>query len=115
MNHTLRIAVLSVAANAIAAAATYKVSIPVAVVLDGHELQPGDYRVEVDNDIAVLQKGKQRVSTKVHTETADQKFAATTVRYVKTDGEHYNMSQLSIRGTRTKLIFDSVKPPSAGL
>ena len=109
MNYTLRIAILSVAASAIAAAATYKVNIPMAVVLDGHELQPGDYRVEVDNDTAVLQKGKQKVSAKVRTETVDQKFGSTSVRYVKADDGHYTMAEISIGGTKTKLII-SIPP-----
>lgn len=115
MKYTLRIAILSVAASAIAAAATYRVSIPVAVVLDGHELKPGDYRVAVDNDTATLQSGKQKVETKVRTETVDQKFGTTSVRYVKADGEKYNMAEISIGGTKTKLIFDSAKPVTSGL
>ena len=107
MNQTLRIAILSVAASAIAAAATYRVNIPVAVVLDGHELQPGDYRVEVDNDTAVLQKGKQKVEAKVRTETVDQKFDSTSISYVKTNGTSYNMGEIRIGGTKTKLVFDT--------
>ena len=115
MNNTLRIAILSVAASAIAAAATYKVSIPVAVVLDGQELQPGDYRVEVDNDTATLQKGRQKVSTKVRTETVDQKFSSTSVRYAKGNGTQYNMEEIRVGGTKTKLVFDSAKAVNSGL
>ena len=113
MIQTLRIAVLSVAASAIAAAATtYRITLPVAVVLEGQQLEPGDYKVEVDSNTAVLQKGKQKVSSKVHTEMADQKFSVTSVRYVKTDGEHFNMSEMCIGGTKTKLIFDSTTTAS---
>ena len=116
MNQTLRIAVLSVAASAIAAAATYKVTIPVAVVLDGHELEPGDYRVVVDNDTAVIQKGKQKVETKVRTETVDQKYDSTSISYLKADGNRYNMGEIRLGGTKTKLVFDqSAKPATSGL
>ncbi len=115
MKYTLNIAILSVAASAIAAAATYRVSIPVAVVLDGHELKPGDYRVEVDNDTAVLQKGKQKVETKVRTETGTEKFSSTSIRYVKNGEDKYNMAEISVGGTKTKLVFDAPKTGNAGL
>ena len=116
MNQTLRIAILSVAASAMAAAATYRVSIPVAVVLDGHELQPGDYRVEVENGTAVIQKGKQKVETKVRTETVDQKYDSTSISYMKADETHYNMGEIRLGGTRTKLVFDSAaKATNSGL
>jgi len=115
MNYTLRIAILSVAASAIAAAATYKVSLPVDVVLDGHELSAGDYRVDVNNDTAVLQKGKQKVETKVRTETVDQKFGSTSVRYVQANGNRYTMNSISVGGTKTKLIFEPAKTVTSGL
>lgn len=115
MNYTLRIAILSVAASAIAAAATYKISLPVDVVLDGHELSAGDYRVDVNNDTAVLQKGKQKVETKVRTETVDQKFGATSVRYVQASGNRYTMNSISVGGTKTKLIFEPAKTVASGL
>ena len=114
MNYTLRIAILSVAATAIAAAATYKVSLPVDVTIDGQQLKAGEYRIDVDQDTATLQKGKVKVATKVRTETVDKKIDGTTVRYVKADGMQYNVSEIRIGGTKTKLIFDSAKATSTG-
>jgi len=114
MNYTLRLAILSVAASAVASAATYKVSLPVDVTIEGQQLKAGEYRVDVDQDTAILQKGKQKVSTKVRTETVDKKIDSTTVRYVKSDGTQYNVAEIRIGGTKTKLIFDSAKATSTG-
>jgi hypothetical protein len=115
MNYTLRIALLSVAASAIAAAATYKVTLPIDVTVDGQPLKAGDYRVDVNNDTAVLQKGKQKIETKVRTENVDKKFDSTSVRYVQANGTQYNVREISIGGTKTKLVFDGTKAVGSGL
>jgi|GEM_PF-666769 len=115
MNYTLRIALLSVAASAIAAAATYKVTLPIDVTVDGQPLKAGDYRVDVNNDTAVLQRGKQKIETKVRTENVDKKFGGTSVRYVQANGTQYNVAEISIGGTKTKLVFDGTKAVGSGL
>jgi len=115
MNYTLRIAILSVAACAIAAAATYRVSLPVDVTVDGQSLKAGDYRVDLDQETVTLQRGKQKISTKVRTETADKKFDTTTVRYVQANGTNYNVAEIHIGGTKTRLVFDAAKTSTNGL
>ncbi len=115
MNYTLRIAILSVAASAIAAAATYRVSLPVDVTVDGQQLKAGDYRVDLDQETVTLQRGKQKVSTKARTETADKKFDTTTVRYVQANGTHYNVAEIRFGGTKTRLVFDAAKTSTNGL
>ncbi|MDQ6678539.1 MAG: hypothetical protein M3Z09_14730 [Acidobacteriota bacterium] len=113
MIHTLRIAVLSVAAAAVASAASYKVNIPVAVVLEGQALEPGVYRVDVNDTGAVLRKGKQSIETKIRTEAAEHKYDSTSVRYLQSNG-NYNIAEIHVGGTKTKLVFDTAKPVSGG-
>jgi hypothetical protein len=92
------------ALGALAQAETYNVTLLKPSVVAGTELKPGDYRVEVTNDKAVISHGKQRVETKVKTETADKKFSSTTVRY-EMEGEKYKVQEIGIGGTRTKLVI----------
>ena len=44
--------------------------------VNGTELAPGDYRMELDGDKLIISKGKQKVETSVKTEQADSKFGA---------------------------------------
>jgi len=106
---------LSVAACALSAAATYKVNIPVDVTVEGQELKAGNYRIDVTGDTAVLTKGKQKVQAKVHTEVTDRKISNSSIRYVGANGNRYNLAQISIGGSNTKLIFEPAKSLNSGL
>lgn len=107
----LTIAIL--AFGGLAQAATYHVTLLKPSIVAGQELKPGDYKVEVNNDKAVISHGKTMVETKVKTETADKKFGSTTVRY-EMDGDKYKVQEIGIGGSRTKLVIGDVAP-SAGL
>lgn len=98
---------LSLATFALAvasAASTYKVTLFQPSLVNGTELQPGEYKVEVKDNKAIISKGKQSVEAPVTTETADSKFSSTTVRYQNGDGK-YRLQEIRIGGTNTKLIF----------
>ena len=72
--------------------------------IGGEELKPGDYKIEVNGDRATIKNGKQTVEATVKTETGDQKFAATSVRYGSADGK-YRVQEIRIGGTKTTLVF----------
>lgn len=90
--------------GALAQAETYYVTLLKPSTVAGKELKPGEYKVEVSNDKAVISHGKQSVETKVKTETADKKYGTTTVRY-EVDGGKYKMQEIGIGGTKTKLVI----------
>ena len=95
------------------AAETYHITLLKPSVVAGKELKPGDYKVEVNNDKAVISHGKQSVEARIKTETADKKFDSTTVRY-EVEGDKYKVQQIGIGGTKTKLVIqDAVS--AAGL
>ena len=73
---------LLVAGVATASAATYHVSFYQDSVVNGQQVKAGDYKVEVNNDTAILKKGKQTIEVPVHQETAPSKFASTQIQYV---------------------------------
>ena len=92
------------AMGALAQAETYHVTLLKPSIVAGQELKPGDYKVEVNNDKAVITHGKQSVETKVKTESADKKYSSTTVRY-EMDGDKYKVQEIGIGGTKTKLVL----------
>src|SRR5579862_4771376 len=67
------------ALGALAQAETYHVTLLKPSIVAGKELKPGDYKVEVNADKAVISHGKQSVETSVKTEAADKKYSSTTV------------------------------------
>lgn len=114
MNLT-KIAVLCLTAAAAMNAASYQITIPVPVVIDGHEVKAGDYTLNVkDDNTAVLKGGKVNIETKVKTEATDKKFDSTAVRYSQVNGK-YNMEEVQLGGKKAKLVFESSHTANGGL
>ena len=76
--------------------------------INGTELAPGDYRMELDGDKLVISKGKQKVEASVKTEQADAKFGSTSVRYANADGK-YKVQEIRLGGTNRKLVFGATQ------
>jgi hypothetical protein len=99
--------VLFAATVALAVAAqTHRVTLFQESMINGATLKPGDYKMTLDANKVVIEKGKDRVEAQVSVETADTKFGATSVRYQNGDGK-YRVKEIRIGGTSTKLIFDN--------
>ena len=90
--------------GAVGQAATYHVTLLKPTVVAGHELKPGDYKLEVNNDTAVISHGKQSVEAKVTTQSTDKKYDANTVMY-QVDGAKFKLREIGIGGSKTKLIL----------
>jgi hypothetical protein len=88
------------------AASTHKLTLFQPSIVAGTELQPGVYKIEVKDSTAVISKGKQSVEAPIKTETADTKFASTTVRYKNGDGK-YHVDEIRFGGTNTKIVFSN--------
>ena len=76
--------------------------------VNGTELAPGDYRLELDGDKLVISKGKQKVEASVKTEQVDAKFGSTSVRYANADGK-YKVQEIRLGGTNRKLVFGATQ------
>ena len=97
--------ILSFATLALALSAeTHRITLFETTVLNGKELKPGEYKVEVKDSKAVVSRGKERVESAVRVETSDAKFGSTSVRYANGDGK-YNLREIRVGGTKTKLVF----------
>jgi len=82
------------------AASSYKVTLFQPSVINGSSLKPGEYRIEIQQDKAIIKQGKKTTEAPVKVETADQKFSTTVVRY---NGD--NVQEIRLGGTNTRLVF----------
>ncbi len=87
-----------------ASAASNKVTFYQPSVVQGTELKPGDYKVEVNGSTAVLTSGKLKAEAPVKLETADKKNATTSIRYGK-EGDKMAVKEIRIGGSKTVLVF----------
>jgi len=94
-------------ALAVASAAnSYRVTLFQPAIVNGTELKPGDYKVTLKDNKAVITSGKTSVEANVKQETADTKFNATTVRYADQQGK-YRVQEIRLGGTNTRLVFEN--------
>lgn len=92
----------TVALTIASAASGYNVKFFDAVTINGTKLQPGEYRVEVNGDMATIKRGKTVAEAPVKVENAENKYSTNTLRM---DGDR--LSEIGIAGTHTKLVFDN--------
>ena len=95
----------AVLALAVAGAETFKVTLFQPSIVQGTELKPGQYKVEVENSQVTILNGKEKVQASAKIENVDRKFDSTTVRYAMTDGK-YSIEEIRVGGTRMKLVFN---------
>ena len=86
------------------AASNYSVTLFEPSVVGSKELKPGDYRLEVNGEKAVLKAGKNTVEAAVKVENGSEKFARTVVKYGIGDGK-YRVQEIRLGGTSTTLVF----------
>lgn len=90
---------------AAANAASYSLTFFQPSIVNGTELKPGDYRMEIKDQTVVIKKGRQTIEAPVKVETADSKFSNTTVRYQNGDGK-YRVEEIRVGGTKIRLVFN---------
>jgi hypothetical protein len=95
----------AIGAFVLAAAESYKVTLFQPTVVQGKELKPGSYKLDVRNNVLVIANGKESVETPVKIETNAQKFSSTTVRFATAEGK-YSIQEIRLGGTKTRLVFN---------
>lgn len=88
------------------AAETHRFTLYQAATVSGTELKPGDYKIEITDNKAVIKQGKQSVEANVRVETGDAKFGSTSVRFANGDGK-YALQEIRVGGTKTKVVFEA--------
>ncbi|HEX4167911.1 MAG TPA: hypothetical protein VHZ55_20800 [Bryobacteraceae bacterium] len=88
------------AAVAFAASGTYKVDILDNTIVEGKQVKAGSYKIEIENNMAVLKHGKESIQVPAHTEQSTSKFSGTQIQYVDNA-----MHEIRLGGTNTKIVF----------
>ncbi len=96
---------LLVAGLAAASARTYTITLFETATVGTTVLKPGDYKLEVSGQTAVIRQGKVQTESPVKVEEGDTKFDATAVRYVNDAGGKARIQEIRIGGTKTRLVF----------
>lgn len=104
MTKTLLLA-LGIAALAIAGTKAYSINLHEPALLGTTVLEPGEYRVEVVDQKAVVRNGKFHGEVPVKIENGDNKYNTTTVRFDNADGKMH-IQEIHIGGTKTRLVFN---------
>jgi hypothetical protein len=97
--------VFAIVALGVAAAETYEVTLFQPTVVQGKELKPGQYKLDLKNNVLLIADGKNSVETTVKVETSNQKFSTTTIRYATADGK-FTIQEIRLGGTRTRLVIN---------
>jgi hypothetical protein len=89
---------------AMAGAKSYTVSLLVPTMIGSESFAPGDYKVEVVDQKAVIRNGKLHGEFPVKVEEGGARYAFTSVRYSNGDGKMH-VQEIRLGGTNTKLVF----------
>lgn len=95
----------AILAVSVASAKSFSLTLFQPSVIGGAELQPGEYKLDLDGSKAVIRNAKESAEATVKVEAGDQKFSSTSVKYQNGDGK-YRVQEIRLGGTKTKLVFD---------
>lgn len=95
------------------AASTYHFQITDPAWVGGTELRPGDYKIDVEGNKAVIKSGKNNVAeAPAKAETGDKKYAYTSVD-LASDGGKSMLKEIRIGGTNTRIVFEPRGAPGS--
>ena len=92
-----------------AATKGYRVQIFQDSVVEGKSLKAGEYRIEMQNDMAVITKGKQTIEVPDHSESVTNKFPLTELLY-----DNDKIQEIHVGGSRVKIVFGSAHTTAGG-
>jgi hypothetical protein len=96
---------ITVATMAVAASKSYSFVLDRTALVGGMTLAPGEYRVEVIDQKAVIRNGKFHGEAPVKVESAETKYNSTAVRFDTADGKMH-IQEIHVGGSKTKLVFN---------
>jgi hypothetical protein len=95
------------------AANTYQFKLLEPAWVGSTELKPGEYKVQVEGDKAMIMNGKKAVDVEAKAEAGDQKFSATQIS-TDTAGGQAKLKEVRIGGTKTKIVFAQQQTAGGG-
>lgn len=98
---TLALTVASAAEN------TYHFTLQEPASVNGTTLKPGDYKIQVEGDKAIVKDGKKTVlEAPAKLETVEHKYSATAVDLDNVDNKA-RISEIHVGGTKTRIVFSN--------
>lgn len=73
----------------------------------GNELQPGDYKIEMQGDKAILILGKKQIEVAAKLESNDKKFDTTMVVIDGAGSSRPALQEIDFGGTTTRIVFST--------
>jgi len=96
---------LTILASGTAHAATFQVTFNEPAVVNGTQLKPGSYTLDLEGDTVVIAMGNSSIQAPVKTDnTAPENFAKTVILYGYEKGK-FVVKEIEMEGTRTTLVF----------
>lgn len=95
------------------AASSYTVNVGDPTWVAGKELQPGDYKVQIDGNKVTLKSGKNVIEVPGKVESTDRKFDTTAI-VSQTENGKLKMSEIRLGGTKTKIVIDTTQNTAGG-
>ena len=89
----------------LAGAETHRITLFQDARMNGTDLKAGDYKMEVLGDKVVLRNGKVKVEASAKLETSTVKFSTNAIRF-KTEGGKYEIQEIHVGGTKTKVVLN---------
>lgn len=89
----------------VGAAKTYRITLYQPTVVNGTELKPGDYNLDLNGEKMIIRQGKVAAEAAVKPEENGDKYSSTSVRYAVRDGKNH-LVEVRLGGTNTKLILN---------
>jgi hypothetical protein len=80
---------------------SYRITLSQSAVVNGTELQPGEYRLSVDTSKITLVSGKTSVEAQATVEGVEKKYDTTAIRYT---GKA--LAEIRVGGTKTRIILN---------
>lgn len=91
----------SIALAVASAASSYNVTFYQPVMINGAELKPGDYKVELKDKTAIIKQGRTVTEAPVTVENDNHKYQQTAVRL-----NGMQVEEIRIGGTNTRIVFE---------
>ncbi len=95
---------IGVAGLATAGTKSYSFDLYGPALLGATALAPGEYRVDIVDQKAVIRNGKTHCEAPVKVEGGDTKYGRTSVVFQNGDGKMH-IQEVHIGGTKTRLVF----------
>ena len=100
----LVLAAMAFAGTVPAGKTSFRISIMQPSVVNGTDLKPGEYKLNLGDGKITLVQGKISVEVPATFETAESKFDATAIRYREQGGKQ-NVAEIRLGGSKTRVVL----------